>query len=62
MKPRFSSFQAETYYLRNEIIKLEAALQHLKTYFEENHAERIKYPEYLEFHEYKMILDALRQA
>lgn len=38
------------------------SLEHLKKYFEENHAERIKYPEYLEFHEYKIIIDALRQA
>lgn len=41
---------------------LKAVLKHLQTYFEENHIERIKYPEYLEFHEYQMIAALAAEA
>ena len=44
---------------RAELAEKDNALKQLKEYFEENHAERIMYPEYLEFHEYHMILLAL---
>lgn len=40
----------------------DAALTSLKEYFEESHAERIKYPEYAEFHMYRVVVLALGEA
>ena len=44
---------------QEQVAEKNNALKQLKEYFEENHANRIKYPEYLEFHQYHMILLAL---
>lgn len=41
------------------ICKLEETLGAVKQYLEENHAERIKYPEYIEFHILKKIMNEL---
>lgn len=35
------------------------ALENVKEYFEEKYPGRIIYPEYLEFHEYKLVCEAL---
>ena len=43
----------------HQLMNARRALQQAREYFEINHAERIKYPEYIEFHVYVRILDAL---
>ena len=43
----------------HQLINARRALQQAREYFEQSHAGKIKYPEYLEFHVYVRILRAL---
>lgn len=40
----------------SQVAQLKETLESVRQYLEENHAERIKYPEYVEFHLWRRIM------
>ena len=52
--------RAELEAMKAELAAKDEVLEHLKTYFKENHAQKILDPNYLEFHEYNAVLTALK--